>query len=266
MSAKIKKLLILGFCSLFIFNSISCANLLNKAIKNKVHFDANGGIGEFKPMTVGIGEDFTMPENPFLPPSKEYYFLEWNTEPDGTGYSYYPNEDYYVTNNFTLYAIWAERPYYKVTFYRNVEMNDEKIEVKVLEDENEIVLEADLFKRPDYIITGWTKKSDYYSDVSYEAGEKVTITSDTKFYAEWTATKDICLSFDANGGTGEMEPIENVIKLGKIVIPNCFFRRTGYTFVEWNTSSDGKGTTYMPDDVVELSKSLKLYAIWEAQK
>ena len=39
--------------------------------------------------------------------------------------------------------------------------------------------------------------------------------------------------------------------------------KSGYTFVEWNTKSDGDGTSYAYDDQITITKDLTLYAQWE---
>ena len=39
--------------------------------------------------------------------------------------------------------------------------------------------------------------------------------------------------------------------------------KSGYTFVEWNTKSDGSGTSYAYDDQITITKDLTLYAQWE---
>lgn len=39
--------------------------------------------------------------------------------------------------------------------------------------------------------------------------------------------------------------------------------KSGYTFVEWNTESDGSGTSYDYDEKITITKDLKLYAQWE---
>lgn len=39
--------------------------------------------------------------------------------------------------------------------------------------------------------------------------------------------------------------------------------KSGYTFVEWNTDSDGSGTGYDYDEQIKITKDLKLYAQWE---
>jgi uncharacterized repeat protein (TIGR02543 family) len=39
--------------------------------------------------------------------------------------------------------------------------------------------------------------------------------------------------------------------------------KSGYTFVEWNTNSDGDGTSYEYDDRMTINKDITLYAQWE---
>jgi len=42
--------------------------------------------------------------------------------------------------------------------------------------------------------------------------------------------------------------------------------KSGYTFIEWNTQSDGDGTGYEYDDKITIKKDMKLYAQWEVEK
>jgi len=39
--------------------------------------------------------------------------------------------------------------------------------------------------------------------------------------------------------------------------------KSGYTFSEWNTNSDGDGTSYEYDDIIKITKDITLYAQWE---
>ncbi len=63
------------------------------------------------------------------------------------------------------------------------------------------------------------------------------------------------VSYDANGGTGEMDDSNNYIS------ENAFTCPTGKRFIHWNTSSDDSGTTYRPGDPV--NSDLVLYAIYD---
>ena len=64
------------------------------------------------------------------------------------------------------------------------------------------------------------------------------------------------VTYNANGGSGTMEPTTNEIA-------ECSFTYEGKDFVEWNTASDGNGTSYTAGD--EVTDDLNLYAIWEAE-
>ncbi|RII36638.1 bacteriocin [Clostridium chromiireducens] len=42
--------------------------------------------------------------------------------------------------------------------------------------------------------------------------------------------------------------------------------KSGYTFVEWNTDSNGDGTGYNYDDKIKINKNITLYAQWKEVK
>ena len=62
------------------------------------------------------------------------------------------------------------------------------------------------------------------------------------------------ITYDANGGTGTMEPTSNVVAANSFTAPD------GETFTGWNTSADGSGTAYSTGGVV--SADVTLYAQW----
>ena len=48
------------------------------------------------------------------------------------------------------------------------------------------------------------------------------------------------------------------------VLTNSFIR-TGYSFLSWNTASDGTGTSYNPSEVISaISADITLYAQWSS--
>ena len=51
-----------------------------------------------------VSATYTVPANPFA--DAGFTFKEWNTEPDGSGTSYDPADDFAVSADVTLYAIW----------------------------------------------------------------------------------------------------------------------------------------------------------------
>ena len=78
------------------------------------------------------------------------------------------------------------------------------------------------------------------------------------------------LTYNANGGTGTMNPLpetpvscEETSANRTITVGACTFTApTGKEFKEWNTQADGNGTTIATGSR-ELTGDLKLYAIWK---
>jgi len=66
------------------------------------------------------------------------------------------------------------------------------------------------------------------------------------------------ITYHGNGGTydGEESYVFNDMKVAHNLFSNGSFQ-----FLEWNTSADGTGTSYQPNDVAEYN--IDLYAIWK---
>jgi hypothetical protein len=77
------------------------------------------------------------------------------------------------------------------------------------------------------------------------------------------------VTFDANGGgSGTMDNEDLVNGIAKALTANAF-TRSGFTFLGWNTASDGSGTAYTDGQSVSgLSETagatVTLYAQWIA--
>ena len=99
---------------------------------------------------------------------------------------------------------------------------------------------------------------------SHAVGDVVSATSDTVAIARWREI--VCVvSFDGNGGDGQMGPVE--VGPGEIfLVPGCAFSRWQHRFVGWNTMADGSGRAFAPTDEVpssELGEGVTLFAQWE---
>ena len=51
--------------------------------------------------------------------------------------------------------------------------------------------------------------------------------------------------------------------LGNYTIINYPFEESKDNFLNWNTSSDSSGTTYIPGEVINLKRDFILYAVFE---
>lgn len=78
----------------------------------------------------------------------------------------------------------------------------------------------------------------------------------------WALKKNnITITFNANGGTGEMAALMANPGYDKKLSSNTFTRE-GYTFTGWNTKADGTGTGYADGAIVNFSANTTLYAQW----
>lgn len=85
---------------------------------------------------------------------------------------------------------------------------------------------------------------------------------------EYTATCTVyvnpanTVTFNANGGSGEMAALSIVSGLSANLTANTL-TYAGYSFSNWNTSSDGTGTSYANGALYTMgADSVTLYAIW----
>jgi len=74
------------------------------------------------------------------------------------------------------------------------------------------------------------------------------------------------VEFDANGGTGDMDPYRLPVGY-TIEVWGCEFEYRFHHFLNWNTAADGSGTGYQPyteaKDLAAKDDTVTLYAIWE---
>lgn len=119
---------------------------------------------------------------------------------------------------------------------------------------------------PFHRLVEWNTKPDGSGD-SYQPGDVMIVNETTTIYAIWENIEQevvFCtVTFDANGGEGEMAPETDIPVNGSIMAPFCDFTYDGYTFVGWNTAADGSGEMYEEWDDVTILNDLTLYAMWE---
>lgn len=112
--------------------------------------------------------------------------------------------------------------------------------------------------------TGHDRVEWYYDSQYTDPVEELTPADGRTLYAKWLPN-DYTIRFDAGGGSGSMASLPAVWDT-PITLPAQTFRRTGYTFLHWESSINGK--TY-PDEaqVTNLSgktqgSRVTLYAKW----
>jgi len=118
-----------------------------------------------------------------------------------------------------------------------------------------------------YQFTGWNTAPNG-SGTSYVGGDTFTITQDTTLYAQWTPAAPVTLSYSGNGNTTGSVPAiptnyaygTTVVVLGNTGSPPL--EKTGYQFTGWNTAANGSGTSYVVNNIFNITQNTTLYAQW----
>lgn len=229
-----------------------------KANTNTLHFNSNGGAGTMVDIFVDTDATVNLPDNQFTKPG--YTFVGWKKTADEDEGATYSNNSSYVMGEeaeYTLYAVWALNTY-SIHYELNGGTNDKN-------NPNNYTIESgdiDLLNpyREGYTFGGW------FTDVSFTTESDAIASGSTgncTFYAKWVANVNT-LVFDANGGSGTMNPIEvNTDEV--ITLPANSFTRPGYVFVGWKiTNNPEEGATYTNADSYRMGASSEyvLYAVW----
>lgn len=257
-----------------------------------IKYDANGGTGTPSAQTKTYGTALTLRTE--KPTKVGYTFNKWNTKADGSGTSYSSGGSYKTNAATTLYAQWIENKL-TVNYYKNganyaAYKGEEKTEdlvlsVEFLYDNSYTDGLANIqnanylyLSRTGYAPTGyWGTSTDggvlVNQNTSFSTGQELaealekdlkTSSTTIDLYAQWQENAYV-LSYDSNGGFGEMSP--QTIEFGSLFnLLNNTFKRAGYKFVGWNVYRNIDNTWYATgqgweteDEIIANGYSKKLY-------
>ncbi len=200
-------------------------------------------------------------------------FLEWNTEPDGTGTGYQPGEEFKIEGDTDLYAIFPEnkKKSMKANFYSGTACRKKTQSIIVNEDaETGTITALDLQDLEGYEPIGWEKEniSGYAGEIKPQ--EEITLSKpETDYYGVYQ--KDVTLSYQAEGTENIPESEQKPCRANvhsEITYQEAEFTvgsgpsKSGYHFVGWNTQEDEQGTMYQPGDTLKLTENMTLYAMF----
>ena len=218
--------------------------------------------GTYATQTVTYGSSFTTKTLS----RTGYTLLGWSTSSSATSATYAASAS--LTSSFTsattLYAVWSVNTY-TITYDYNYDSKGTYATQTVSYGSTWAPSSGP--SRSGYAFIGWATSSSatsatYATSTSYTW----TRTSSLTLYAVWSANTYI-ISFDANGGDGEMDDVTCAYD-AESELPTCTFTRGGYTFSSWNTASDGSGTSFEDGGtVIDLAEGegdeVTLFAIWQ---
>lgn len=123
------------------------------------------------------------------------------------------------------------------------------------------ILPTSKFTYDGHIFLGWAKKGNA-TQVDYNVGDKILVESNLSLYALWVdENKTYAITFNSNGGTGEMEQV--TAKFGQKKLPASNFTKVGYRFLGWAKVPDATQVLYEDGETIDVKENLTLYALWK---
>ncbi|MGL4383196.1 MAG: InlB B-repeat-containing protein, partial [Bacilli bacterium] len=197
-----------------------------------------------------------------------YTFMGWNTKDDGSGTNYAAGASLTLSGNIDLYAKWQENAKHTVTYHGN-----ENTGGNAPTDNNSpyyvgssiTTLPAGTLVKNNYTFMGWNTEANG-SGTNYAVGASLTLSGNIDLYAKWQENAKYKITYNGNENTAGSAPSDDnspyydgstikALSAGSLVKDN-------YSFIGWNTKSDGKGNNYAANDFIVISSNLDLYAMW----
>lgn len=121
-----------------------------------------------------------------------------------------------------------------------------------------LALRANGFTRPGYTFWHWNTASNNTGTTYNEGATYTGNAALNPLYAIWNPI----IYFNDNGGSGG--PVSQSKVYGtNLTLSATIPTRQGYEFINWNTASDGSGTSYTPSSIYTANTTVTLYAQWK---
>ena len=222
-----------------------------------ITFNATGGTGSMEPVTVEEGSRYPLPACGFTAPAGQE-FKAWEIG----GIEYNAGDGYVVLGNTEIKALWKDSAVIPTTFTITFNANGGtgSMEPVTVEEGSRYVLPACGFTAP----AGQEFKAWEIGGIEYNAGDGYVVLGNTEIKALWKDSAVIpttfTITFNANGGTGSMEPV-TVEEGSRYPLPACgFIPPVNMQFSGWALSAGG---SVIADGAIMVTSNITLYAIWE---
>lgn len=215
---------------------------------NKLEYEIMGETykyGSVQEKFCAADEEVTIPKQTTIAYDM-YTFGGWKIEGEDTIYQ--GGETYKVTKDVTFKAIWTSSP---VVTYEDGNGNKR---TDVVSSTGEYKFMRCYFTVPEgKAFVGWQ-----VGEKVYQPEDTLTVTESLTATAIWADA--VTITFDANGGTGEMDAV-TVGKDSDYVLPECGFTAPeGKIFAGYNVEDLEK--VYLPGDTYTVTQSVKFLTVW----
>jgi len=220
-------------------------------------YNANNGIGVIANQMKT--HDIALTLSAIVPTRTGHTFAGWNTSADGSGTPYTSGANYTDNAGVTLYAQWTINTY-TITFNANGGTNGATTSQTKTHDVA-LTLTNDKPTRTGYTFASWNTAQSG-TGTTYASGASYTDNVGVTLYAQWTANT-YTIIYNVNNGIGVPDNQTKIYDVA-LTLSDDVPTRTGFTFVGWNTSADGSGTSYASGASYTSNAGVTLYAQWNS--
>ena len=231
-----------------------------------VQYDPNEGTGSIPDEWVEEGNEYTLPSTCKITPPAGMIFDKWQIRMNGFIKDFNPGAKFTITHDVIVKPLWKVDPApgkVTVSFDKNGGSgNMNSVEVNKY---SEYKLPACTFTAPEGMeFDKWSVKIGDDSAEDKNPGEKVTASDNIKVTAMWRAKPKVNVTFDKNGGSGNM-PAKAVVKDSEYTLPVCRFTAPAdKEFDKWSVTVTGfPAVDKMPGESIVASDNITVKAIWK---
>ena len=231
-----------------------------------VQYDPNEGTGSIPDEWVEEGNEYTLPSTCKITPPAGMIFDKWQIRMNGFIKDFNPGAKFTVTHDVIVKPLWKVDPApgkVTVSFDKNGGSgNMNSVEVNKY---SEYKLPACTFTAPEGMeFDKWSVKIGDDPAEDKNPGEKVTASDNIKVTAMWRAKPKVNVTFDKNGGSGNM-PAKAVVKDSEYTLPVCRFTAPAdKEFDKWSVTVTGfPAVDKMPGESIVASDNVEVKAMWK---
>lgn len=233
-----------------------------------VQYDPNEGTGSIPDEWVEEGNEYTLPSTCKITPPAGMIFDKWQIRMNGFIKDFNPGAKFTITHDVIVKPLWKVDPApgkVTVSFDKNGGSgNMNSVEVNKY---SEYKLPACTFTAPEGMeFDKWSVKIGDDPAEDKNPGEKVTASDNIKVTAMWRAKPKVNVTFDKNGGSGNM-PAKAVVKDSEYTLPVCRFTAPAdKEFDKWSVTVTGfPAVDKMPGESIVAGGDVSVTAMWKAK-